>query len=124
MHDLVKQQRITKDTLRALESLGDKNDREKREMVVRHDKEREDILKREGHKYESKVNSLKSINEQMAKKMLSFDELQEECMNLQKNYNEAIQIIDEQKRENEHVGRDNEDNKQRSNQLEDELKDV
>ena len=56
--------------------------------------------------------------------MLSFDEMHEEYSNLQKNYNEAIQIIDEQKRENEHVGRDNEDYKQRSNQLEDELKDV
>lgn len=52
MQDLVKQQRIAKDSLRALESLSDKYDREKRELVVRLEREREDLLRREEAKHD------------------------------------------------------------------------
>ena len=74
MSDLVKQQRIAKDSLRALESLSDKYDREKRELNTRLEREKEDSIKRELQKFEQKVNSLKSINDQMGKKLLSFDD--------------------------------------------------
>jgi len=40
MQDLVKQQKIAKDSIRALESLGDKYEREKRELVARLEKEK------------------------------------------------------------------------------------
>ena len=63
MHDLVKQQKIAKDSIRALESLGDKYDKEKRELVARLEKEKSEILKREEHKFETKVSSLKAIND-------------------------------------------------------------
>jgi len=63
LHDLVKQQKISKDSLRALENLSDKYDREKRELVLRLEKEKDDALKREEHKYELKLNSIKSLND-------------------------------------------------------------
>ena len=63
MQDLMKQQKIAKDSIRALENLGDKYDREKRELVARQDKETSEILKREEHKFETKVNSLNAIND-------------------------------------------------------------
>ena len=63
MQDLMKQQKIAKDSIRALENLGDKYDREKRELVARQEKEKSEILKREEHKFETKVNSLKAIND-------------------------------------------------------------
>lgn len=63
MHDLVKQQKIAKDSIRALESLGDKYDREKRELMTRLEKEKEELLRREEHKFDTKVNSLKAIND-------------------------------------------------------------
>jgi chromosome segregation ATPase len=90
MHDLVKQQKIAKDSLRALESLGDKYDREKRELMARLEKEKEELLKREEHKFETKVNSLKAINEQISKKLVTLDKTQEEFQDLQKNYGEAV----------------------------------
>ena len=124
MHALVKQQRLAKDSLRALESLGDKYDREKRELVIRLEKDKEDSLKREEQKYESKVHSLKSINEQMSKRLIDLDETQEDFQSLQKSYNEAIQIIEDQKRELQSIVADHEDLKSRNGQVEDELGDV
>ena len=124
MHDLVKQQRLAKDSLRALESLGDKYDREKRELVIRLEKDKEDSLKREEQKYESKVHSLKSINEQMSKRLIDLDETQEDFQSLQKSYNEAIQIFEDQKRELQSIVADHEDLKSRNGQVEDELGDV
>jgi len=47
LHDLVKQQKIAKDSLRALENLSDKYDREKRELIMRLEKEKEEVLRRE-----------------------------------------------------------------------------
>lgn len=63
MQDLVKQQKIAKDSIRALESLGEKYDREKRELIARLEKEKAEMLKREEFKFDTKVNSLKAINE-------------------------------------------------------------
>ena len=51
VHDLLKQQKIAKDSLRALENLSDKYDKEKRELVIRFEKEKEDCLKREESKF-------------------------------------------------------------------------
>ena len=124
MHDLVKQQRLAKDSLRALENLGDKYDREKRELVIRLEKDKEDSLKREEQKYESKVHSLKSINEQISKRLIDLDETQEDFQSLQKSYNEAIQIFEDQKRELQSIVADHEDLKSRNGQVEDELGDV
>ena len=95
MNDLVKQQKIAKDSIRALESLSDKYDREKRELIQRLEKEKDEVLRREEHKFDSKVNSLKAINDQMSKKLISLDETQEDFQVLQKNYGEAVQIIDD-----------------------------
>ncbi len=124
MHDLVKQQKIAKESIRALESLGDKYDREKRELISRLEKEKEDHLRREEHKFDSKVSSLKAINDQMSKKLITLDETQEDFQALQKNYGEAVQIIDDQKRELQALVRDNEDYRNRNGQLEDEVKDI
>lgn len=51
MYDLTKQQKIARDSLKALESLSDKYDSEKRELIVRLEKENEENLKREENKY-------------------------------------------------------------------------
>ena len=59
----MKQQKIAKDSLRALESLSDKYDREKREMILRLEKEKEDTLRREEQKHELKLNSIKALND-------------------------------------------------------------
>ena len=59
----MKQQKIAKDSLRALESLSDKYDREKREMIQRLEKEKEDTLRREEQKHELKLNSIKALND-------------------------------------------------------------
>ena len=63
MQDLVRQQKVAKDSIRALESLGEKYDREKRELIARLEKEKTELLKREEFKFDTKVNSLKAINE-------------------------------------------------------------
>lgn len=63
LHDLLKQQKIAKESLRALENLSDKYDREKRELIVRLEKEKEEILKREEQKFDLKLNSLKALND-------------------------------------------------------------
>lgn len=63
MHDLVKQQKIAKESLRALETLSDKYDREKRELIIRVEREKEDILKREELKYDQKVSQMKALND-------------------------------------------------------------
>jgi len=78
MQDLFKQQKIAKDSIRALESLGEKYDREKRELVSRLEKEKAELLKREEHKFDTKVNSLKAINDQISKKLVVLDETQED----------------------------------------------
>ena len=59
----MKQQKIAKDSLRALENLSDKYDREKRELIIRLEKEKEDTFKREEQKYELKINSIKALND-------------------------------------------------------------
>ncbi len=99
VHDLIKQQKIAKDSLRALENLSDKYDKEKRELIMRFDKEKEDLLKRDEQKYEIKINSLKALNDQMNQKLTYLNETEEDFQALQKNYNEAVQIIEDQKRE-------------------------
>ena len=63
MQDLVKQQKIAKDSIRALESLGDKYEREKRELVARLEKEKAESLKRTEQNFDTKVNSIKAIND-------------------------------------------------------------
>ena len=45
--------------------MSDKYDREKRELIMRLEKEKEEVMKKEEQKYEHKFNSLKSINDQM-----------------------------------------------------------
>ena len=64
-------------------------------MVLRLDKEKEELLRREECKFDTKVNSLKAINEQMSKKLLTLGETQEDFTVLQKNYGEAVQIIED-----------------------------
>jgi hypothetical protein len=49
--------------LRALENLSDKYDKEKRELIVRLEREKEDALRREESKYEVKINSIKALND-------------------------------------------------------------
>lgn len=63
MHDLLKQQKIAKDSLRALENLSDKYDREKRELLHRMEKDKEESLKREEQKFEVKLNAIKALND-------------------------------------------------------------
>ncbi len=63
LHDLVKQQKIAKDSLRALENLSDKYDREKRELIIRLEKERDDALRREEQKFDAKIQSIKALND-------------------------------------------------------------
>ncbi len=117
---MVKQQKIAKDSLRALESLGDKYDKEKRELMARLKKEKEDIA----FSYEKKISNLKSSNDNLNLKMQSIDETLEDFGILQKNYNEAVQIIEDQKREMHLVLRENDELKQRNAHLEEEVKDI
>ena len=49
--------------MRALDNLSDKYDREKRELILRLEKEKEDALKREEAKFEVKLNSIKALND-------------------------------------------------------------
>lgn len=58
--------------------MGDKYDREKRELMLRLEKEKDEMLRREEQKFDSKVNSLKAINDQMSKKLITLDETQED----------------------------------------------
>jgi hypothetical protein len=58
--------------------------------MTRLEKEKEELLKREEHKFETKVNSLKAINDQISKKLVTLDETQEDFQALQKNYGEAV----------------------------------
>lgn len=46
LHDLYKQQKIAKDSLRHLENLSDRYDAEKRELIMRMEKEKDDSLKK------------------------------------------------------------------------------
>ena len=97
--DLVKQQKIAKDSLRALENLSDKYDREKRELIVRLEREKEEAIRREEQRLEMKVQQLKSLNDQLSSKLGTLHETEDDFSALQKNYNEAIGIIEDQKRE-------------------------
>ena len=49
--------------MKALESLSDKYDREKRELIMRLEKEKEEAIRREENKFSIKLASLKSLNE-------------------------------------------------------------
>jgi hypothetical protein len=43
-------------------------------LIARLDKEKAELLKREEHKFDTKVNSLKAINDQISKKLVVLDE--------------------------------------------------
>ena len=60
----------------------------------------------------------------MSKRLIDLDETQEDFQSLQKSYNEAIQIIEDQKRELQSIVADHEDLKSRNGHVEDELGDV
>jgi hypothetical protein len=57
-----------------LEQVSDKYDREKRELLLRLEKDRDEALRRMEAKYEGKLQSLKSLNESMGRKLTKFDE--------------------------------------------------
>ncbi len=109
----MKQQKIAKDSLRALESLSDKYDREKREMIQRLEKEKDDALRREEQKHEVKLNSIKALNDQLNAKLAALSETEDDFTALQKNYNEAVGIIEDQKKELQQALREIEDQRTR-----------
>ena len=76
--------------MRALESLSDKYDREKRDLIMRLEKEKEEILKKEEQKYESRIRDIKQVNTQINQKLTTLQGTEEDFQILQKNYNEAI----------------------------------
>ena len=47
-------------------------------MMLRLEKEKDEMLRREEQKFDSKVNSLKAINDQMSKKLINLEETQED----------------------------------------------
>lgn len=63
MADFAKQQRLAKDSLRALEALSDTYEREKRELVARLERDRDEALRREEAKFETKAKELRQNNE-------------------------------------------------------------
>lgn len=73
-NDLSKQHKIAKDSLRALENLSSKYDNEKRELIKRLDLEKDEMLRREQHRQEVKITSLKAINEQLNERLNSVGE--------------------------------------------------
>lgn len=93
-------------------------------MVTRLEKEKSEVLRREETKFEAKVSSLKAINDKISKKLVTLDETQEDCHALQKSYGEAVQIIEEQKRELTTMVHECEEYRQRNGSLEEELKDL
>ncbi len=54
MHDLVKQQKITKDSIKAFDGLSVKYENDKRELIERMEREKDDIARREDQKYDTK----------------------------------------------------------------------
>lgn len=69
LSDLNKQQKIAKDSLRALEHLSDKYDKEKRELVIRLEKEKDDFFRREENKFDQKLSHLRQVNEDLKVKV-------------------------------------------------------
>jgi len=55
MQDLVKQQRLTKDSIRAFDTLNGKYETDKRELMERLEREKDDAIRREDHKHDAKV---------------------------------------------------------------------
>ena len=54
MHDLVKQQKITKDSIRAFDSLSVKYENDKMELIERLEREKDEVARREDQKYDTK----------------------------------------------------------------------
>ena len=84
--DLNKQQKIAKEALKALENLSDKYDKEKREMIMRMEREKDELQRKEEQKYEYKINSLKSINDQLNMKLGTLNEAEDDYSAMHKNY--------------------------------------
>ena len=57
-------------------------------------------------------------------KLWTLNETEDDYMTMQKNYQDATVIIEDQKKEMQMMFRDNEDVKNRNSQLEDEIKDT
>lgn len=51
-------------------------------MIMRMEKEKEDMMRREEHKFELKLNSLKSLNDQLNHKLGSLSETEEDFAQL------------------------------------------
>ena len=71
-----------------------------------------------------KIQQLKSLNDQLGSKLGTLHETEDDFSALQKNYNEAIGIIEDQKRELQNTMREIDDLRTRNGQLEEEVKDV
>lgn len=57
--------------------MSDKYANEKRELVEKLEREKDDILKREESKYDAKVSQLKNANDKMSKQLNILDEVQD-----------------------------------------------
>lgn len=74
MSDLLKQQKIAKDSIRALESLGDKYDKDKRELMIRLEKEKNEQIFKEEQRFEQKIKQFKAMNEQLNRKLKNHED--------------------------------------------------
>lgn len=61
------------------------------------------------NKWEGRIKELKHINDQMTRKLRSLEETKELAEDLQKRYTEAVQIIDNQKRDLHQMNQDNDE---------------
>lgn len=62
---------------------------------MRMEREKDDALRREEQKYEAKINSIKALNDQLNNKLGTLHDTEDDFSALQKNYNEAVSIIEE-----------------------------
>jgi len=69
---------VAKDALKQLEGVSDKFDRERRELIQKLDKEKDECVKREESKWEVKVRSLKALNEQLNNKLQGKEDTEED----------------------------------------------
>ena len=73
VNDLMQQQRIAKEALKALDNLTDRFEEDKKEAKREMERQREEVLRREREKCDIKVNSLVALNESLHERILSLE---------------------------------------------------
>ena len=73
VNDLMQQQRIAKEALKALDNLTDRFEEDKKETKREMERQREEVMRREREKCDIKVNSLVAVNESLNERIKSLE---------------------------------------------------